>query len=474
MARRATGAVGGPWGRRAAIRPAGWWTPARVLLALTTFTLLLAFAQKAPCVTGDWPGYKQYTHACYSDVVPLWSDERLDLGAVPYRDTAVEYPVLTGGFMEITALMTQAVHVVKSDWPEVTVFAVLTAILLAICGLVVTASTAYTSRGRPYDAALFALSPLLVFHAFSNWDLLAMALASAALWTWSLRRPVATGVLLGLGTAAKLYPALLLLPLLVLAARSRRWAPAIWAVAAAALTWLAVNVPIALAYYRGWQEFYAFSFQRPTERSTLWAIGKTLMTTGPNAGDAAYWVPPGIAVAVVLVLALGVVAWLGLAAPTRPRVGQLAFLAVLAFLVTTKVWSPQYSLWLVPLLALARPRWRLALAWQGAEILVWILTLTLLLGLEPNQSAHGIHYGTLVVVLLVRDALLLALAGQVIREMWRPELDVVRAGGVDDPAGGFFDAAPDRFVLPLPRLPRPADLAEADAGAGADADLPDD
>ena len=52
-------------------------------------------------------------------------------------------------------------------------------------------ATAMTGRGRPYDAALFALSPLLVFHAFSNWDLLAMALASAALWAWSRDRPVA-------------------------------------------------------------------------------------------------------------------------------------------------------------------------------------------------------------------------------------------------------------------------------------------
>jgi uncharacterized membrane protein len=454
MARRAAGALGGPWGRRAGVRPAGWWTPARVLLAMTTFTLLLAFAQKSPCVSGDWTGYRQYTHMCYSDVVPLWSDERLDVGAVPYRDTAVEYPLLTGGFMELTAVLTRAVHAVETDWPEVIVFAALTALLLAICGYVVTAATAYAARGRPYDAAIFALSPLLVFHAFSNWDLLAMALASAGLWAWARGRPVAAGLLLGLGTAAKLYPVLLLLPLLVLAARTRRWAPAICATAAAAVAWCAVNVPFALAYWRGWREFYAFSIERPTERSTVWAIAKTLATTGKGAQDGVYWVPPGFAVAAATVLALLGVAWLGLAAPRRPRVGQLAFLAVLAFLLTTKVWSPQYSLWLVPLLALARPRWRLALVWQFSEIAVWFATLTLLLGLEPDQSAHGIGYGALIIVLLTRDGLLLALAGLVVREMWQPQLDVVRAGGADDPAGGLFDLAPDRFVLPEPRFPR--------------------
>ena len=64
-----------------------------------------------------------------------------------------------------------------TSWPELVVFGSLTALLLALCGLVVTAATAQTARGRPYDAAIFALSPLLVFHAFSNWDLLAMAFA---------------------------------------------------------------------------------------------------------------------------------------------------------------------------------------------------------------------------------------------------------------------------------------------------------
>ena len=105
----------------------------------------------------------------------LESDERLDVGGVPYRDTTVEYPVLTGGFMWLTADLTRGVHAIDSSPSELVVFGALTALLLSLCGLVVTAATAQTSRGRPWDAAIFALSPLLVFHAFTNWDLLAMA-----------------------------------------------------------------------------------------------------------------------------------------------------------------------------------------------------------------------------------------------------------------------------------------------------------
>ena len=59
---------------------------------------------------------------------------------------------------------------------------------------------------------------------------------------------------------------------------------------------------------------------------------------------------------------------------------------MLAFLLTTKVWSPQYSLWLVPLLALARPRWRLTLVWQFSEIAVWFVTLLWLLGYDDTPA----------------------------------------------------------------------------------------
>jgi hypothetical protein len=30
--------------------------------------------------------------------------------------------------------------------------------------------------------------------------------------------------------------------------------------------------------------------------------------------------------------------------------------------------------------------------------------------------------------------------------MWHPDRDIVRAGGVDDPGGGFFDGARDYFA----------------------------
>ncbi|HPY25976.1 MAG TPA: hypothetical protein PLK19_16835, partial [Mycobacterium sp.] len=67
---------------------------------------------------------------------------------------------------------------------------------------------------------------------------------------------------------------------------------------------------------------------------------------------------------------------------------------------------------------------------------------------------------------LVRDVAVLVLVGLVIRQIYRPGADLVRRRGVDDPAGGVFDRAPDAFPDRWPQRLRPAgtsiDLKETD------------
>jgi uncharacterized membrane protein len=426
--RRASNVIGGPLGRYAG--SSRWWTPIRILLALTAFTLLLAYGQKSPCADGRWAHNLQYTHACYSDIIPLWGAEGLADGAVPYRDHAVEYPVVTGGFMWVTAELTHGWHALAvNHWlpgkDDAVTFGVLTCVLLAAAGLFTVAATAGAAGlERRWDAAIFAASPLLVFHAFTNWDLLAMAFMSGALWAWAQRRPVLTGVLIGLGAAAKLYPALLLIPLFLLAYRSRSWRPAVWAAISAVLVWLAVNLPVAFSWSKGWWEFYSFNGKRGASEETLWFLLPRLTDANAIAHPSTW------TVVVVAGLAMIGIAWLAIAAPATPRLAQLTFLVVAAFLLTSKVWSAQYSIWLVPLIALARPKWRLALLYQASEIAVWIGKMLLLLdGTDPNKA---LTYQGFTVIVMTRDALLLLLMGLVVREIWRPELDPVRGSAEVD------------------------------------------
>jgi uncharacterized membrane protein len=445
-ARRASRVIGGPMGRYAA-SASTFWTPVRVMLVICSVTLLLAWAQKSPCANARWAHHRQYSQFCYSDILPLWGTERLDLGAVPYRDQAVEYPVLTGGFLWMSAEIARAAAAFEGTHDTIVVFGVVSVVLLALLGLATLWFTAGAAEPRPWDAAIFAASPLLIFHAFTNWDLLATTLTAAALWAWARRRPAAAGALIGLGAAAKLYPMLLLLPIWVLAVRTRRYQPAAWCTVAAAFAWLAVNLPVAAGYYPGWKEFYVFSANRPAEASTFWQMAHYLTSVGLWGGNPSDWVPPGPAVAVVVVMAVGLVGWLGMNAPVKPRVAQLAFLVVAAFLLTTKVWSPQYSLWLVPLLALARPRWRVSLLWQFSEIAVWMVTnLWLATGSDTATAAsRGPTYGWVAVTCLIRDGFLVVLCVLIVREMWNPQLDMIRIDGLDDPGGGPYDNATDHL-----------------------------
>ncbi len=160
------------------------------------------------------------------------------------------------------------------------------------------------------------------------------------------------------------------------------------------------------------------------------------------------------------VLAIGLLTWL---APRRPRLPQVLFLLVVAFLLSNKVFSPQYTLWLLPLVALARPRWRLFLIWQICEF--WVMfTRFMHFIYNDTQGRHGVDRGWFVGAVALRDLVLIVMAGFVVREILHPRMDVVRAGTtgtvaqrsaadnpdagldpdlLDDPAGGVLDHAPD-------------------------------
>jgi uncharacterized membrane protein len=130
-------------------------------------------------------------------------------------------------------------------------------------------------------------------------------------------------------------------------------------------------------------------------------------------------------------------------AARRPRLAQLTFLVVAAFLVTNKVYSPQYVLWLLPLAALARPRWRDLLIWQAGEAIHFIGIWLLIAGYPPgtaNRALGADGYGLTVAAHLAGT---LWLVGLVVRDILAPEHDPVRADGSDDPHGGVLDGAPD-------------------------------
>ena len=454
VAARATEAVGGPWGRHAVTGAALFWTPLRVCLMFTTLVLALAWIKQEPCATGEWSGSKQYTHLCYSDAVPLFGFYGLGEGDVPYLDSRVEYPVLTGGFIALSAAVSRAYDGAATavgplpDLAPVHSYTLVTCLLLSLCALLVTRGVLALAGRRPWDAAMIGLSPVVLVHAFTNWDLFAVALTTFGMLAWARSRPVLAGVLLGAAIAAKLYPILLLGALFLLCLRAGRLRDWGGTALAAVGTWTAVNLPVALAAPDNWSWFFVFSRARGANPESIWNIAihlsdGRLFDSALAEGE----IPTVLNTTVtVLLLAFGAaVTWLVLSAPVRPRVAQVAFLLLAGFLLLNKVWSPQYSLWLLPLAVLARPRWRSLLLWQATEVLVWVVTMLHYLG----SANRGIGVEWFFLGVLLRDLAVLVLMALVVRDVLRPDGDVVRTSwpGVDDPAGGVLDRARDRVVL---------------------------
>src|SRR5580693_10307732 len=69
-----------------------------VLVTASVLSMVLAFAEKAPCRSGAWNYYaKQFQDSCYTDIYPLYYGEGLYNKQVPYIGHPpahpVEYPV---------------------------------------------------------------------------------------------------------------------------------------------------------------------------------------------------------------------------------------------------------------------------------------------------------------------------------------------------------------------------------------------
>jgi hypothetical protein len=361
------------------------WAAAVALVA----TVLLAYLGKVVCVDGR-PGWWAVTAYCYSDVHVLWSWRGFDVGTVPYAGAPAGYPVdytveYPPGLMFpawLLALIADSRRMFF-DLHAVT-FAVAAAVTLWQC------DRALRTEGAPGWARSrvrllgFALSPTVVLFGMQNWDLWSVAVVACGIAAASRGRSGTAAIWFGLGAAVKWWPALLV-PLLMVG----RWAPrrpaGRWRLpspllgadlrpaAIAAAAWTAIQIPALLVSPAGWWGSIQFHLRRgPNLDSTAAVIQRAATELLGGAG----WVGVFSTVwTVVSLLALaGGVAYV----MVRLRSGTLgpgdAALAVVAlFLLTGKVLSPQFVLWLLPVAVVAGVRWAPMLAVEAANAGVWLM-----------------------------------------------------------------------------------------------------
>jgi len=333
-----------------------------VVLACVFGTMAIGTALKSPCAGGDFSNGRQYRLLCYTDIVPLLATEQLAGGRLPFFDRCEasenncdEYPVLTMYLMRVAAWFS------GNDYAS---FFYANAVLLLGFAMV-TALCLWLLGGS--RALWFALAPTLLVYGTINWDLAAVACATAALVAFAKRRDGWAGVLIGLGAATKFYPALVLVPLFLQGLQDREPDRSVRLLWWSAGTWVAINLPFAVAAPGPWWEFFSFNAARTPDFDSVWYQAcrhvDALCISIDNVNL--------LALTGFLVSAFIAIYIKGRRDPTFPR-WACGVPLLICFLLTNKVYSPQYSLWLLPWFALTMPRLRRFVAFELADVAVFV------------------------------------------------------------------------------------------------------
>jgi len=455
-----TGRVGGPLGRHAEVSRSAWFDPVPWVVIAAVLTWLVLMVRQVPClqtVVGQVPN--SFVRLCYSDIPVLYQNRPNMWGGVAlfsYTPSSfpLEYPVLTGGFIWVARWLSGIFGAVvtpdaSSDQilAAANIFWAVNAVMLAICfGVLVwshlqmgrNSASPHTGgvRVRAWDALLIAGAPAVMMAGLINWDLFAVALTSLGLLLWSKKRPFAAGVLIGLAVASKFYPLALIPVVLLLCIRAGRLKAFGQFVGGAALAWLAVNVPVVVTPswkldFSGWSYFWTYNADRGPDFGSLWYL---LQHVGFRILNVS------VAEAVCLIVSGLFIAGLTLTAPRRPRLAQVALLALVAFLIFNKVYSPQYVLWLLPFVVLARP---VVLDWavfSVSEGLYFLAVWGYLAGTLTDANGNDYLYW---LAILLRIVVQIWLALRVVNDIFHPWQDPVRGPFIDDPIGGVLDHRPD-------------------------------
>ncbi|MFL5735942.1 MAG: glycosyltransferase family 87 protein [Actinomycetota bacterium] len=381
-----------------------------VLLCLSG-SLIVGFVLKQPCASGEWQDGRQYRQLCYSDIVPLYTSEQLAGGRLPYLDSCRpsayqcdEYPVVTMYVMRVAAWLVpggQGPSPPVTDVDFSTFFAANATVIAAAAFVTVIATYAVVGRRALY----VALAPTLLIYAFVNWDMIAVMFATLGVVAYLRRRNVRAGAFLGLGTAAKLFPGLLAIPLVLGRLRERDPDGAIYLSWATLGSWLVVNLPFALAGFAGWSTFFRFNATRSPDYDSLWYIGCRTLT-----GNTYCTHVQAIGLASFLVFAGGSVLVWRLKASRYPDfpAWTFGFPLLVVFLLSNKVYSPQYGLWLLPWFAWTLPDLRVFAAFEIADVGVFVTRFAWFGHLDPHIGGwvDGVTYTMFEVTVLVRAAVL--------------------------------------------------------------------
>ena len=313
-----------------------------------------------------------YQHNLILDTVEYhrYGNAMLD-GQVPYRDFGVEYPPGALPVFAAPAIGHDGFSLYNREFQ----------ILMALCGIgalfamtVALRSLAASTERTAAALAFAALAPLVLGSVILyRYDLWPTALAVGGLAAVLAGRQRLGFASLGLGIAAKVFPAVLIPPAFAYVWRTRGRREALLCLGAAAAVVAVVILPfLALAPHGVWDSVVRQA-TRPLQIESLASavllaahqVGGLAITMESSRGsqNLSGSLPDALGTASSALLAVALLSiWAAaVRGPATPeRLVRFSAASVVAFVSLGKVLSPQFLIWLIPLVPLVRGRRGLA------------------------------------------------------------------------------------------------------------------
>ena len=401
-----------------------WYAATRVLLLLLALNVLPYFNRGA--VTGDVSTY----HG--------WLAGSFDHGRYPLDDPKWQYPPGAAAPLELPHLLPGSYYVLF--------FLMCLIADVAVFGLLLRAARRadpeHRSQAGPWlwTLGVAAIGPM----AYGRYDLVVTAFAVAALTVTPRSKrstAIARGVLIGVGTFLKLWPAAFLF-----GAPKRRNGRLLAGAAAAA----AVLPTLALElFFPGVLSFLTNQKSRGIQLESVFAspflVGKWFgwshevqntkygayeyLGTGVGAAGKAALAATAVGFGVLLLIRRRAAVRGGF--PFPAMLADVGFAAVLVAVVTSRVLSPQYLVWLLGVAAVCLTR-RETLMRTPAWLVLGAVSVTQLIF---PLFYHSLRYGQVYsgMILFGRNAVLVVAAVLALRALWRatgPAASAMLSGGL--------------------------------------------
>jgi uncharacterized membrane protein len=375
--------------------------PLATLIFLAILATLLGVFKFSSCEGNGWATPAQYIHACYSDIPALYGARDLDKDQWSYSSTtdAVEYPVLTGTVMWIFALATPAGENEILNYYRLNI-AFLAALFIFVAVIVY--------RIRPQFSYLAVIAPAAIGSLYINWDLWAIISMMLSIYWFDRKKYKHSAVAIGISISTKFLPVFLLLPIVLILWRRNEVKELIRYIAIAVSTFIAINLPVFLTTPEGWLRFYELNFDRGQDWGSLWY---GLSSLGVNLGNTNFFA--------ILALFLSVLFISLLIFSTKDvlTLADVSFIVLALVMIASKVYSPQYILWLVPLAVIAmssRKDLYTFWTWQIAEVIyhvaIWQHLATV------TGAKFGLPLGGYALITLIRILACLYFVGVLVKK----------------------------------------------------------